>query len=322
LTFLNPKNLGGDIVINPLKPTADHESEGVRIHGDLDQSYPVEVFGDHSFCAGKSMKVYTMAGPHMHSQVELNFLLKGSMTYWFDGREITLSAGRLAVFWGMIPHQVLACEEDTRFVVLYVPMSAFIELPALSRLREAIFRGALIEALEIKPYDSDMFQRWREDLQSGDTELQSIVRDELTARVRRLDREGWRDLRESVLVSGKHAAAQDHDRALRVERMARFISEKALDDISADDVARSANLHPNYAMSLFKRAMGLTIKQSVTRHRLDTAQSMLIATELPVASIAYDCGFGSVSSFYAAFEQRFRKSPAAFRKAFVGKERV
>jgi AraC family transcriptional regulator, melibiose operon regulatory protein len=308
--------------MKPQQQSVDHVSEGVRIHGDLDQSYPVEVFGDHSFCAGKSMKVYAMSGPHMHSQVELNFLLKGSMTYWFDGREVTLSAGRLAVFWGMIPHQVLACDDDTRFVVLYVPMSAFIELPALSRLREAIFRGALIEALEIKPYDSDMFQRWREDLQSGDTELQSIVRDELTARVRRLDREGWRDLRESALVAGKHAAAQDHDRALRVERMARFISEKALDDISADDVARSANLHPNYAMSLFKRAMGLTIKQSITRHRLDTAQSMLIATELPVASIAYDCGFGSVSSFYAAFEQRFRKSPAAFRNAFVGKVRV
>jgi AraC family transcriptional regulator, melibiose operon regulatory protein len=306
-------------MIKPLLKVPDYPSEGVRIHGDLGQSYPVEVFGDHSFCAGKSMKVYAMAGPHMHSQVELNFLLKGSMTYWFDGREVTLSAGRLAVFWGMIPHQVLACEDDTRFVVLYVPMSAFIELPALSRLREAIFRGALIEALEIKSYDSDMFQRWREDLQSGDKELQSIVRDELTARVRRLDREGWRDLRESVLVAGKHAAAQDHDRALRVEKMARFISEKALDDISADDVARSANLHPNYAMSLFKRAMGLTIKQSITRHRLDTAQSMLIATELPVASIAYDCGFGSVSSFYAAFEQRFRKSPAAFRNAFVGK---
>jgi AraC family transcriptional regulator, melibiose operon regulatory protein len=302
--------------------SADHVSEGVRIHGDLDQSYPVEVFGDHGFCAGKSMKVFAMSRPHMHSQVELNFLLTGSMTYWFDGREVTLSAGRLSVFWGMIPHQVMACADDTRFVVLYVPMSAFIELPALSRLREAIFRGALIEALEIKPYDSDMFQRWREDLHSGDTELQSIVRDELTSRVRRLDREGWRDLRETVLASGKHAAAQDTDRALRVERMARFISEKALDDISADDVARSANLHPNYAMSLFKRAMGLTIKQSITRHRLDTAQSMLIATELPVASIAYDCGFGSVSSFYAAFEQRFRKSPAAFRNAFVGKVRV
>jgi AraC family transcriptional regulator, melibiose operon regulatory protein len=322
VTFLNPKKLVRDVMIKPLLSSSESPSEGVRIHGDLNQSYPVEVFSDHSFCAGKSMKVFAMTRPHMHSQVELNFLLSGQMTYWFDGREITLSAGRLALFWGMIPHQVRACAEDTRFVVLYVPMSVFIELPALSSLREAIFRGALIEALEIKPYDGDMFLRWREDLQSGDKELQDIVREELTARVRRLDREGWRDLRDTTFVAGKaHAASQDHDRALRVERMARFISEKALDDISADDVARAADLHPNYAMSLFKRAMGLTIKQSITRHRLDTAQSMLIATELPVASIAFDCGFGSLSSFYAAFEQRFHKSPAAFRHTFADKLR-
>ena len=74
-----------------------------------------------------------MPGPHMHSQVELNFVLSGSMTYWFDGRVLTLSAGRLALFWGMIPHQVTECDEGTTFVVLYVPMAVFLELPDLER---------------------------------------------------------------------------------------------------------------------------------------------------------------------------------------------
>jgi AraC family transcriptional regulator, melibiose operon regulatory protein len=299
----------------------DPPSEGVRLHAEMDRGYPVEVFGDHRFCAGQSTKVYAMSGPHMHSQVELNLVLSGHMTYWFDGRELTLDEGRLALFWGMIPHHVVSCAEGTTFVVLYVPMSAFIELPALSRLREAIFRGALVEALDVQHYDKDMFLRWREDLLSNDKHMEQIVRDELTARVRRIDRAGWRDLREVAAVAPAAAKlGHDHDRALKVEVMARFISEKALEDISAEDVAKAANLHPNYAMSLYKRAMGLTIKQSITRHRLDTAQSMLIATELPVASVAFDCGFGSLSSFYAAFEQRFEKSPAAFRHAFADKE--
>jgi AraC-like DNA-binding protein len=242
------------------------------------------------------------------------------MTYWFDGRELTLTAGRLAVFWGMIPHQVIACRPETNFVVLYVPMSVFIELPALSRLREAIFGGALIEALEVKPYDADLFQRWREDLMAGDKQLEQIVRDELTARIRRLDREGWRDLRHlSPATALAASGSQDHERALKVEVMARFISERALDEITADDVAKAANLHPNYAMTLFKRAMGMTIKQSITRQRLDTAQSMLIASDRPVATIAFACGFGSMSSFYEAFERRFHTSPAAFRNNFADK---
>jgi AraC family transcriptional regulator, melibiose operon regulatory protein len=298
-------------------------SEGVRIHADMGSGYPVEVFGNHQFCAGKSTNVYTMASPHMHSQVELNFLVRGSLTYWYDGRELTLTTGRLALFWGMIPHQVLACEPNTQFVVLYVPMATFIQLPVLSRLREAIFRGAMIEALDIKPYDVDIFQRWRQDLLEDDVQLEQIVRDELSARVRRIDREGWRDLRDlTPLAPHKAWHSPDHDRAVRVERMARYISEHALEDIDADLVAGAADLHPNYAMTLYKKAMGLTIKQSITRHRLDTAQSMLIGSDVAVASIAFDCGFGSLSSFYAAFEQRFHKSPAAFRNAFADKLRA
>ena len=92
--------------------------------------------------------------------------------------------------------------------------------------------------------------------------------------------------------------------------------------VGADDVAKAVGLHPNYAMSLYKRATGLTIKQSITRHRLDMAQSMLIASDLPVAAIAFDCGFGSLSSFYTAFEQRFKTSPAAFRHTYSRITRV
>jgi AraC-like DNA-binding protein len=294
-----------------------YKDESVSAQPAMDRGYPVVVFGDHRFCAGSTLVVQPMRGPHMHSQVEFNFVLSGAMTYWFDGRVMTLTAGRLALFWGMIPHQVTECAKDTRFVVLYVPMAVFLELPTLSELRSAIFRGAVIEAMDIKPYDRDIFLQWREDLSQADSQLDEIVKGELTARVRRLDREGWRDLRETAQQApGTAHHGHDHDRALKVEKMVQFIGEHALEEISADDVAKAAGLHPNYAMSLFKRAVGLTIKQSITRHRLDMAQSMLIATDRPVAAIAFDCGFNSLSSFYTAFAQRFHKSPAAFRDTY------
>lgn len=301
----------------PADARQGYSDESIRANPEMDRGYPVVVFGDHRFCVGNTLVVRPMPGPHMHSQVEFNFVLSGSMTYWFDGRVLTLSAGRLALFWGMIPHQVTECAPDTRFVVLYVPMAVFLELPTISELRAAIFRGAVIEALDIKPYDRDIFLRWRDDLLQNDAQLEQIVKDELTARIRRLDREGWQDLRDvSPRLPQAEHLGHDHDRAVRVEKMAQYIGEHALEDISSEDVAEAAGLHPNYAMTLFKRAVGITIKQSITRQRLDMAQSMLIATDLPVATIAFDCGFGSLSSFYAAFEQRFHKSPAAFRLSY------
>lgn len=282
---------------------------------DSSRHHPHVVFGNHRFCAGVQSEVRCMPAPHMHSQIEMNFVLSGSMTYWFDGRQLTVSANRLAIFWGMIPHQVTECDQATTFVCLYVPMSVFLGLPMLSRLREAIFRGAVVEALDIKPWDRDIFQRWREELLSAEPQLELIVKDELTARVRRLDREGWVDLRavEPMVIDGEaHEAA----RAFNVEAMTRFIGEHGLEDIKVKDVAAAAGLNPNYAMSLFRRSVGMSIKQTITRHRLDNAQSLLIASDQPVTAIAFDCGYGSLSSFYAAFEQRFHTSPAAFRRNF------
>lgn len=275
--------------------------------------HPLVVFGDHRFCAGESLDVMRMAGPHMHSQVELNFVLDGAMTYWFDGRRLTVAQGQLALFWGMIPHQVVEIAEPTRFVCLYIPMSVFLGLPSLSRFRDAVFRGAMIEAMEIRPFDREIFLRWREELMSGDASLEQIVRDEVTARVRRLDREGWRDLRavgSAIALPDRHEA----ERRLPIEKMARFISEHSLEAISAVDVARSAGLHPNYAMTLFKRVIGQTIAQAIVRQRLDTAQSLLIGTDMPVTTIAFESGFGSLSRFYEAFGRRFGMRPNAYRR--------
>ncbi|SIR18277.1 transcriptional regulator, AraC family [Rhizobium sp. RU20A] len=296
-------------VVSPLQST----DEAVPLHKELDPRHPLVVFSDHKFCAGISTIVHRMPGPHMHSQIELNFLLEGRMTYWFDGRELTLSEGRLVLFWGMIPHQVIDRAEGTRFICLYVPMSVFLGMAQLSRFRDAVFRGAMVEALTIRPHDRGVFSQWHQELLAGGNEITDIVRSELTARVQRIEHEGWRDLREDG-ASIASLSAHDGERIEHVEKMLRFVAEHALEDVSASQVAAAAGLHPNYAMTLFRRSVGHTINQAIVRHRLDTAQSLLISTDLSVTEVAYESGFRSVSRFYEAFADRFRDRPQAFRK--------
>ena len=296
----------------------DYVDESTPVHPGMDAGYPVVVFGDHRLCAGNSQRVQRMPGPHMHSQIEFNLLSQGYMTYWFDGREVRLEENQMAMFWGMIPHQVIDCAPQTEFIVLYVPMSAFLEFPDLNKLRQNIFAGGLLQAKGFRAYDFGAFQRWREDLLSGDEYLEPLVRDELVARLRRLDKDGWTDLREAPSTRSRPVHHDpDHERAYKVEQMARFIGEHALDDIAIEQVANSVNLNAKYAMTLYKQTMGMTIKKTILRHRLDTARSMLIASDLSVATISFDCGFGSLSSFYEAFHQRFHLTPAEFRKSVL-----
>lgn len=299
-------------------PTEAYFDESVPIRGDIGRRHPMVVFGDHRLCAGRQLVVKPMPGPHMHSQVEINFVLSGEMQYWFDRRRVCVEAGRLVLFWGMVPHQVTAAPEGTRFACFYLPVSIVLGLANACRLREAVLRGGVIAASEVQPWESEVFLRWRRELMTGDEQYEALVRDEMLARLRRLDREGWRDLCPGA-APGRADGAHDAERLAPIEKMTRFIGEHGQRDIDIEDVAKAASLHPNYAMALYKRAFGMTIKQAITRHRLDAAQSMLIATDRSIATIAFDCGFGSLSSFYEAFERRFAVSPAGFRKSLLGR---
>lgn len=292
------------------KPRREDESRPAD--PEAGTGHPLVVFGDHQFCAGERLNVMRMRAPHMHSQIEINFLLEGAMTYRFDGEMITAREGELVLFWGMLPHQVCAVEEPTRFVCLYVPFSQFLDMPGLDQLRRAILRGGVIVADHIAEWDRAQFLHWREDLLSGDLKRIALVRSELTARMARLNHDGWRDLRTRG-AKRETPAPFDAKRAVNAEEMVRFIGENALKNVSVDDVARAARLHPHYAMTVFRQFVGLTINEAIQRHRLDIAQSLLIATDKPVAMIAFETGFGSLSAFYAAFEKRFQATPRAFR---------
>lgn len=48
-------------------------------------------------------------------------------------------------------------------------------------------------------------------------------------------------------------------------------------------------------------------------HRLEEAQARLLAEDLPILSIALDCGYGSIGPFNRAFKARFGMTPSAWR---------
>ncbi len=102
----------------------------------------------------------------------------------------------------------------------------------------------------------------------------------------------------------------------KVHRMARYIAEHATEAIAVADIAASVGLHPNYAMTLFRRTLGMTINEYVTRQRLMLAHGRLLASEDEIAEIAFEAGFGSLSRFYEAFRERYGCTPRDMRRSF------
>jgi AraC-like DNA-binding protein len=95
--------------------------------------------------------------------------------------------------------------------------------------------------------------------------------------------------------------------------MAQFTVSHFRQPITPLEIAKATHLNPNYAMTLFREAVGTTLGSYLTRCRVAEAQRLLITTSMTTTEIAHAAGFGSQSSFYAHFARTCGASPGAYR---------
>ena len=62
------------------------------------------------------------------------------------------------------------------------------------------------------------------------------------------------------------------------------------------------------------RFYGVTPTELVNSLRLGYAANLLLSSNLTATDVCYECGFRNLSWFYSAFEERFGKSPAEYRR--------
>ena len=96
--------------------------------------------------------------------------------------------------------------------------------------------------------------------------------------------------------------------------MCGFIAENFLDDIDSNDIAAAAEIHPKYAMSLFKKSTGMTLNEYVSLLRLSYAQARLLDPDANILNVAMESGFGSLSAFNKSFRKIAGMSPSDFRR--------
>jgi AraC-like DNA-binding protein/quercetin dioxygenase-like cupin family protein len=254
-----------------------------------------------------------MAAPHWHAQPEVNYVFRGSMEYEMHGHRLRLEAGDIALFWGGQPHRVIDTAEDTFYHAIHLPLVQFFRLRLAPDLQQRLMRGATLASLETAADDAAAFTRRARFLTSDDPALVGHALDELLLRLERIGLEPHR-VTEPQGQAGTGAEPAEHPTFQSVRRLCGFIAENFREDIGCHDIARSADIHPNYAMSVFKRSTGMSLGEYVTLLRLSFAQALLMNDDISILQVAMDSGFGSVSSFNKCFRKTSGMSPSEFKR--------
>lgn len=99
----------------------------------------------------------------------------------------------------------------------------------------------------------------------------------------------------------------------RITQALRFIEANCDEALPLDALARQAAMSPYHFLRSFRTLVGMTPHQYVLRTRLHRAALLLRGSDRPVASIAFDCGFGDLSTFNRRFRRVMGASPTAYR---------
>ena len=118
-----------------------------------------------------------------------------------------------------------------------------------------------------------------------------------------------------TLLSGD--ARSDHRQTGRNERrisgVLQVIESRHVEPLSIAELAGIAGMSPYHFMRIFRDVVGVTPYQYLLRTRLRHAAVDLGTTQEPISAIAFDAGFGDLSTFAAMFRRAFGLSPGRYR---------
>jgi len=263
-----------------------------------------------------------MQRAHYHLDVEVNFVVNGTMTYLYHGKPVSLPVGRMCLIWAALPHQTIHVDPEVRMGLLVIPITWLWSWGCPDDLARLLLSGSIVaEKLEdssiseIYPDDMVQVERWDHMLQHKQPSWEMIVRLEVEARLRRFM------LGQYEAIETHHDQdTNDHSSPSRtgitpmsVQRMAHLMTHRIGEDLTVERIAQHVHLHPSHAMRIFKQSVGMSMMDYLTRSRVAEAQRRLITSDEPILQIAEKSGFRSSSRFYQAFKRITGFTPRKYR---------
>ena len=92
-----------------------------------------------------------------------------------------------------------------------------------------------------------------------------------------------------------------------------FLDRRFSERISLASISTAVRLGRTRLAEIFKEKQGMTIVAYINHRRVEQAQHLLRATDMPIITIAFESGFGDVSHFNHTFKRMVGSTPRQYR---------
>lgn len=117
-----------------------------------------------------------------------------------------------------------------------------------------------------------------------------------------------------VYYNVKNKTRQSKSFLVHINSAKEIIQTRLKGEIDVPQIARELNVGYAIFRKKFKEFTGLSPKQYQTQVKLNRAKTLLLGSDLPVKSIAFETGFESIYHFSKMFKEKTGYSPTDFRE--------
>lgn len=252
---------------------------------ETDLKYPI-VFFDHSFDEHKQMQA------HWHAEIEIVYVVSGSMETYIDGTKKIVFAGELVIINSTSLHYFVYLE-PTHIYTFQLSTQIFYEFNLPTDVQ-----------FEMKKqlYEND----WLDDF----IHYPEIIKtNDLCKHIQMYQL--YNKLIQDCQCAKTSSKLQSKG---VIQEILLEIDQHYAQDLTLESLAEKFHFHPNSLSRLFKQKTHLTFHQYLQKVRLNHAYYDLMHTDLTILEIALNHGFKNLKSFEKLFKEIYHEQPFVYRK--------
>ncbi len=262
---------------------------------------------------------------HHHVELELNLIVRGSVTYVVGGRRFTFAKRTLLWMFPAQEHQLVDRSDDAQyFVAVFKPelIMRSCRSRAYVDLRRKYIAGDGVLHTVLDPESFDLIRKTMEDLMQGSLDADVLNREAgfgigpdfcfehgdpegLNAGLQHLLLQCWRRQRSSP-AEGKDIALHP-----AVSRALEILSAGG-DTQDLAGLAKKCGVSEAYMSRTFTKQIGVPVSRYRNSLRLSRFWSIIRQpTHKTLSEAVYEAGFGSYAQFYKVYTQAYGSGPRA-----------
>ena len=256
---------------------------------------------------------------HWHNEfVEIMLVISGSVEVQSINKEYLLKEDDIIIFNKTIPHRIKKMNEK------YIAISLLIGISFYEKYIPNISRVFFVNNLSVLNGDDETVLN---NLKNNLAQIYIELRDKKEDYEKRIINNGIIIL--TILINGFNYIKKSPKSYRNIEQFERFwmICRYMLNNhtkkISLSEMAKYVHVSESHLSHSIKESTGMNFEMLLNLYRAEDASRLLLATNMSITKVSYECGFSDQKYLNSFFKKFFGCSPADYRmkyQAFYSKK--